>query len=200
MSDRRKFDRFRLRRPTIGPQSQKTEGRQSAMQFVHCGYKITYKLSYVRMTIRLLTTGNGASCFSKMICTCCSYRDVLGRASIHHAIQLNSKSNGEFDMIWINRICFSYHRYSWKPMAPTSSTDRTRSHRAFSSLNGPSGMPNLRFDVINQADGIGPMAAKWHPRHSFRVIPRVGVNHPKKGSLLNFWFLAIIIACSGGIQ
>jgi len=51
-------------------------------------------------------------------------------------------------------------------MARSYSMDRTRINRAFSYLNGPSEMPNRRFDASYQigGDGIGPTVNQWFPK------------------------------------
>jgi len=54
-------------------------------------------------------------------------------------------------------------------MAPTYSMDHTRSSRTSFRLNGPSEMPNWRFNIINRiaADVIAPMVLRWHQLEPF---------------------------------
>jgi len=119
-----------LRKPTIEPLSQKTKGWRSAgshqsgqrsLFTVEYMYIISCNLFCLHVATHLLTTGDGPqmtpsypSLVSFVLISKpptphnirCLYHYFL-RQGIHHATQLNSKSNTEFNPIWINRICFS---------------------------------------------------------------------------------------------
>ena len=118
----------------------------------------------IRIATHLLTTGDGPISFLPVLLlvsnpqhphyrTHCFYCYFVGRARIHHTVQLNSKLNTEFDIIWINQIwlrcaCCDLSRscdfisrdlicqlsptgYSQNPMASTYLMDHTRSYIVF---------------------------------------------------------------------